>query len=169
MTAFNDIDGFDCMPWEERAAVMSKRYGVDFCAKTLRNWCGRLFRLELVSKSNAEKVYWRTEGMEDERTRTVVKTDEDMEGMRQYFDCRQEIHEKIYVALLKSGVDRKTANNAAWNETYKRLWSKYKCCYYSCKALVLSAFSASVEQDTLQEIYELTRELAGAALEQEEG
>lgn len=56
----------------------------------------------------------------------------------------------------------------AWRYANSELWTEFECCYYSCKVIKLGAFG-ELEQDTLQEIYELTRELAGAALEQEKG
>ncbi len=42
ITAFSDIDGFDSMPWGERAKVYYDYSGVSMDERTLRNWCSKL-------------------------------------------------------------------------------------------------------------------------------
>ena len=42
ITAFSDIDGFDSMPWGERAKVYYDYSGISMDERTLRNWCSKL-------------------------------------------------------------------------------------------------------------------------------
>lgn len=170
ITAFNDIDGFDAMPWEQRAIVLSEEYGVEVCERTLRNWCCKLFRDSIASKSSGEKVFWKTECFDGEKYRKAIADDDDIDAMHQYFERRTQIFQAEYIALIESPTDKKADKKKAWEATYKRLWSEFGCCYYSCKAILLSAFSEAVGSETLQEIYELTRELVGNhSMKQEKG
>lgn len=82
--------------------------------------------------------------------------------MLRYFDRMWKLSAENTKILLQSGLSPKEAEAAAWSATYKQLWEEFSCCYYSCKYFSLSAF-CDIDAETLQELYELSRELAGYA------
>ena len=158
LTAFSDIEGFESMPWGERESALSKTYGVNVSERTLRNWCARLIQRNMIC-ANGDRTCWRTEIFEGIKYRSRV-TQEDYGEMRDYFNRRRELVAAEYQNALSSGISVKDAKQQAWGHAYKQLWPEYQCCYYSCKGFQLNAFS-ELEQETMFEIFELTRELAG--------
>ena len=70
--AFDDIDGFASMPWEERARELYYHYGVSECDRTLRNWCSKLLEKELIAKVS-DRTYWKTEIVNGTKTRTPIQ------------------------------------------------------------------------------------------------
>ena len=60
--AFQDIEGFASMPWEERAMELQSHYGVSVSDRTLRNWCSQLLEKALIAKVE-DRTCWKTEIM----------------------------------------------------------------------------------------------------------
>ena len=166
LTAFNDVQLFESMPWSERMDILSGYYGVDVSERTLQNWYDKLLQLKIAHKSD-ERVFWRTYYCYEVKCRSIV-TEDSWDDMLKYFSRKTELLQEERNRLLANGETAQTATKKAWNYAYNQLWTEFGCCYYSCKVIELGAFG-ELEQDILQEIYELTRELAEAGFEQEEG
>ena len=159
IAAFTDIKGFGSMPWGDRKKLLHSRYGVSVEEKTLLNWCSRLIEKGVIAKVGAS-TRWRTSFDGSRKIREPV-AENDEEEMRRYFKRRGELFKDHYISELERGLPPVVARKAAWKETYVDLWAEFNCCYYYCKGFVLSAFSEEQEV-MLQEVYELSRELAAA-------
>ena len=146
------------MPWDKRAEVLENEYGVKVSPRTLRSWCAKLIHLNLIHK-NGEKAYWKTESYNGIKQQTIV-TEDEQEEMRAYFSRRSELVTQEYTNTLKEHLSPKEAKQKAWERAYERLWPEFHCCYYSCKGFQFNAFS-DLERETMLDIFELTRELAG--------
>lgn len=171
LAAFTDIEGFDTMPWEERAEVYYQRYGVWVEARTMRGWCHHLIQKRVIAiGAESEKTAWRTTIVNNKKYRERLLPGEPNE-IWDYFERRKEIfaeeEKEAYDAMKYSGGTKAQAKGKAWKETYKRLWADYGCCYYYCKCFALSAFSEDYGAD-LCEVYELAQELADEASERTE-
>lgn len=153
VTAFNDIDGFDSMPWGERAKELREKYGVDVSDRTLRSWCSRLISSNIVFK---ERIYtcWKTEIIDGEKRRTQV----DREETSQYYDRRSELVQKYTMENLLAGMGKEEARKNAWKTAYCALWDEFHCCYYYCKSFLFSSFS---NKGMMLDVYELAREIVG--------
>lgn len=161
--AFDDIPGFESMPWEERAEVFYGFYGICVAHKTLSNWCKRLFNNAFAVKGN-ERTFWKTENLNGTKVRYAIAPDD--EGMRLY---REELFALIHEYQkdnLRDGIPPKEAQQEAWSEAIHFMWEKYHCYYYSCKSILLNAFSAD-DENILQEIYELTQDIRGKRFRQQ--
>ena len=146
------------MPWGERESVLSNIYGVAVSERTLRNWCAKLIARNMICKGT-DKTFWKTEIFEGIKYRSQV-TAENQEEMSAYFACRRELIAAEHQRAQEMGLSPKEAKQQAWKAAYKQLWNEFQCCYYSCKGFQFGAFS-DLEQQTMFEIFELTRELAG--------
>ena len=80
--AFEDIDGFASMPWEERALELQHHFGVSVSDRTLRNWCSQLLDQELIAKVE-DRTCWKTEIINGTKIRTPIQQGD--EEMKQYF------------------------------------------------------------------------------------
>lgn len=154
--AFTDIDSFDSMPWEERAECMEQRYGITITDRTLRSWCSKLLKKNIVQKSG-EISSWRTERSGAYKYRRRIKPDDG--EMKRYFQKRSEYLELTKKASLNAGQDEKAATANAWSSTLQTLWKEFGGCYYTCKGFVFNA----IGEEYLYEIYELAQEIAAAA------
>lgn len=146
LCAFNDIDGFHSMPWEERAEMLNQAYHISVCDRTLRNWCKCLIGQDVIT-ATPRQSWWRTEYINGIKCRESVP--EDDEEMQRFFARRGELLDK---------------EKLSWKETMSRLWREFQCCYYSCKGFFLNAIDQTA-QECLYEIYELTQEIAVAPAE----
>lgn len=169
LAAFTDIEGFATMPWEERAIVYYKRYGVWVDDRTMRGWCSQLIKRKIIAVCG-ESVAWKTTIVNNKKYRERLIPGEPND-MWDYYDRRSEIFAEEYeLALMGTrfrGEPPAAARKEAWGETYKRLWQEFECCYYYCKCFTLSAFSEEYGAD-LQEMYELAQEIAEVAAEDTE-
>ncbi len=161
ITAFTDIEGFESMPWEQRTEVYYQTYHISVASKTLSNWCKKLLQCGVMVVGGSFSR-WRTDIIDGGHIRTPVETEEDIQEMKRYYDRRKAIFEEINSDLLKQGTPPKEARDNAWKLTYNNLWAEFGCCYYYCKQFQLSAFTETESFETLQEVYELSRELAPA-------
>ena len=144
LCAFDAIDGFSSMPWEERAKLLNQTYGISVCDRTLRNWCHKLIGQEIIT-STPRQSWWRTENRNGIKHRESVPADD--KEMRRFIARRSK--------LLDKGV--------SWKDTMYQLWDEFQCCYYSCKGFFLTAIDQTT-QECLYEIYELTQEIAAAPM-----
>ena len=160
IAAFNDIPGFDSMPWVERAAVYYQHYGVYVSDKTLRNWCSQLIDRGVIAKWGGS-TKWRTYFEGDRKIREPIEEIDEVE-MQNYFERRSEIFKDNYITHLERKEQPREARELAWKDTYTDLWAEFGCCYYYCKNFTLSAFPYNGVD--VREIIELSRELAAAAL-----
>ncbi len=169
LAAFTDIEGFDTMPWDERAEVFYQRYGVWVEARTMRGWCHHLIQKGIIAVFG-ESAAWRTTIVDNKKYRERLLPGEPNE-LWDYYERRKEIFAEEYNASLPGALYRGeppvAARAEAWSETYKRLWKEFGCCYYYCKCFALSAFSEDYGAD-LCEVYELAQELADEASERTE-
>ena len=151
--AFNDIDGFDSMPWEERAKILREKYDISVSDRTLRSWCSRLISSNIISK---ERIYtfWKTEIIDGVKCRTQV----DREAAAEYYDRRSELVRKYSIDNLLAGMSKTEAWKNAWTAAYCSLWDEFHCCYYYCKSFLFSSFS---DKDMMFDVYELAREIVG--------
>ena len=156
ITAFSDIEGFDSMPWEERALAFYDYSNISMDARTLRNWCSKLIGQKIVDKSRSGS-YWRTDiTSSKQKIRTPVSAEE----ARPYFARRAELVEAGIKENRLAGMSPKEASAAAWNRAYEALWAEFKCCYYICKTFSFTAFTEQ-DNEILQEVYELVDEIIG--------
>ena len=153
VTAFSDIEGFDSMPWGERAKAYYFYSGIMVDERTLRNWCSRLMRQGAVSKAD-EVTYWKTEFIHGIKVRSQVQREETLA----YYARRSEIVQEEMEQNLSLGMSKKEAAKDAWAQAYGILWNELHCCYYSCRTFMFSAFS---HDEQLLEVYELTRLISG--------
>ena len=151
--AFNSIEGFDSMPWEERARELCENYGISITDRTLRNWCSRLISSNIVSKTSTYTC-WKTEIIDGVKCRTQVNLDE----TREYYDRRTELVRKYTIDNILSGMGKEEARKNAWTAAYCSLWDEFHCCYYYCKSFLFSAFS---DKDIMFDVYELAKEIVG--------
>ena len=169
LAAFTDIEGFETMPWEERAIVYYKRYGVWVDDRTMRGWCRQLIERKIIAVCG-ESAAWKTTIVGNKKYRERLIPGEQNE-LWDYYERRREIFAEEYKEALIGtrfrGEPPAAARKEAWGETYKRLWQEFECCYYYCKCFTLSAFSEEYGAD-LCEVYELAQELAEVAAEDTE-
>lgn len=155
ITLLLNDEGFQSMPWEERAKELQERYNVLITDRTLKNWYSTLLHKNLVTANKNEKTYWATFYIEGKKERIIVE-DNDMIGMEKYYARRNELvkeyKEKAYLANRK---DTKNINSEAYSYAFKKLWEEFHCCYYSCGSICLNAIG-----DSAQEIYELVEEIS---------
>jgi hypothetical protein len=155
ITAFEDVEKFDSMPWGERENILKEFYDVDVTDRTLKNWASKLFKTGTLSKSN-EKTYWSTSiNCFGQKTRQwIIEDSEEYEEMSKYFERRKE--------LVKQFMSEGKNRSEAWTEANKTLWCEYGCCYYGCKTVMPGAFDQTRH---LHEIYEYVREIAASGEE----
>jgi hypothetical protein len=156
LCAFTDVENFTSMPWEQREIALQREYNVCVCDKTLRNWCSKLMKKGFIQK-DGQRTAWVTEIVDEVKQRFPV--DPDSQEMKDYFQRRHILLEENRKYAQESGLTGKEAINQAWSDTMKQLWKEFHCCYYYCKGFCLSAFDPD-EENILEEIYELTREIA---------
>ena len=159
ISAFNDIDGFESMPWAERASAYYNFYGVCVNDKTLRNWCSQLIDRGVIARFGGY-TRWRTYFEGNRKIREPIEEIDEVE-MQNYFDRRSEIFKNNYITELEQGLSPRVARKAAWKQTYLDLWAEFNCCYYYCKNFTLTAFSYN--SIDVREIYELVNEIAAVA------
>ena len=164
LCAFDDIPGFESMPWEERADAFYREYGLSVAARTLSNWCCKLFNESIAAKSE-ERTFWKTENANGVLVRSPIASDD--EKMRQYYEERIALVEELQKEYQKDGLSPKEAWQNAWSEAIHRMWEKYHCCYYSCQTILLGAFSQD-DRIILQDIYELSRNIRGELFQQQQ-
>lgn len=160
ITAFDELDGFSSMPWEERATVLKKYYGVEVTDRTLRNWCSTLLNEDLMSK-NTDGTYWKTEYKDNAKIQSPIP-EEEYERYHEYFKRRAELRkcvEQFTLNILQENPDStyREAYKAAWSLVYSILWSEFGCCYYTCKDF---QFKSWIEKGELKEVIALAKEIA---------
>ena len=155
--ALSDLEGFDSMPWEERATVMRERYGVAVSDRTLRSWCSRLMKRNVIVKSKCGRC-WKTEIFSAQKVRTPV-SDDDLQ-MTSYFSRRAELLAKAEETVMDAS-EKTKSRNEMWRNTMQQLWQEFQCCYYRCGSFTLTAINAE-DQNALWEIYELTQEIVAS-------
>lgn len=159
ITAFEDAETFESMPWSERADVLKEGYGVTVSDRTLRNWASKLFKTGTLAKSN-DKSHWKTTLVyPGKKVRQWIDDIEDeMQQMAEYYERRRQLVKQYLNDNVTSGKeDFNKVKSAAWTFANQTLWSEYGCCYYTCKTVKPGAFD---ETGCLQEIYELVRDIA---------
>ena len=164
LCAFDDIPGFESMPWEERADAFYREYGLSVAARTLSNWCSKLFNESIAAKSE-ERTFWKTEKANGILVRSPIASDD--EKMRQYYEERFALVQEFQKKNQEDGLSPKEAWQNAWSSAIHQMWEKYHCCYYSCKTILLGAFSLD-ERIILQDIYELSRNIRGKLFQQQQ-
>ena len=154
ITAINEFEGFNSMPWEARANVLCSQYGVNVTDRTLRNWCSKLLEKNAVSKVGGI-TYWKTTYDNKIKIQTQVqKSDSD-----EYYKRRSELVAEFYKENIDAKMDMKTAHEKAWKSAYETLWGEFHCCYYCCKGILIAAFH---DEGLMREIIELTNEVLAA-------
>ena len=153
--AFQDIEGFASMPWEERAMELQNHYGVSVSDRTLRNWCSQLLEKELIAKVS-DRTYWKTEIMNGRKTRTPIQQGD--EEMSAYFSRRSALISHYQIEGEKAKIPAKELKNFAFSLAIKALWEEYHCCYYTCKTFLFSAWEDD-EEPFFQEVVELTQDI----------
>ena len=153
--AFEDIEGFASMPWEERERELYNHYGITECARTLRNWCSKLLNKELITKVS-DRTYWKTEIMNGRKTRTPIQQGD--EEMSAYFSRRSALISHYQIEGEKAKIPAKELKNFAFSLAIKALWEEYHCCYYTCKTFLFSAWEDD-EEPFFQEVVELTQDI----------
>ena len=161
ITSFKVIDGFNSMPWAERAAAYYKQFNIWVSDRTMRNWCSRLIQKGVIHNFGACTA-WRTDIIDGRKCRSQVQEEEE-EEMNRFFDRRWELVKEYQQDEREKRESIQEAKKKAWSRAYKELWSEFSCCYYYCKDFVLTAFTDD-DKDTLYEIYELVEELAAVPL-----
>ena len=163
VAAFTDIPSFSSMPWAERETAYYQYYGVLVDQKTLRNWCSKLIKRDVIDYQGTPSA-WKTY-YEDGRKMRVQIDEDHKEDMKLYFRRRHEIFNKTFQQLLEDGITPIEAKSRAWRMTFPTLWGEFNCCYYNCKCFAISAFLPK-DSELLQEVYEISRELAPPSLNQ---
>ena len=155
ITAFEEAEKFDAMPWTERVEILKVGYNVEVTDRTLRSWASKLFKTGTLSKSD-KKTYWSTTtNLLGQKTRQWIEEDsEEHEEMIRYFQRRKQ--------LVKQYMDEGKNKSEAWATANKTVWCEYGCCYYACKSIAPGAFDNT---NHLQEIYEYVREIADSGEE----
>ena len=155
VAAFSDIEGFNTMPWPEKANQYNAYYGFCVCDKTLQNWYNHLKDLG-ISTVLKGSVAWRTWKVKGINHRAPVSKEE-KETMDQFIQRRRELLAKYRKECVEAGMLPKDVNNRAGEKAYVDLWEEFGCCYYWCKNLTLSAFSS--KGIDVHEVYELISEI----------
>lgn len=157
--AFNYIEGFDSMPWGERAKTMADSYGVDVCDKTLRNWANKLFTSGTLMKCG-EKSYWKSAKISDTET---LREPIDKYEFLEFYKYRREAQSKAMAAMLMEGrTDYEEIRKESWTQAHFAAMNEYKgWCYFSCKTILLSAF----DDKDLAEVFEIVAEIAPILIE----
>lgn len=153
--AFQDIDGFESMPWAERETEIEKKYGIRVSSRTLRNWCSKLIQKELVAKTE-EKTYWKTSYANGQSVRTFIQRNDPQ--LRKYFKKKNNFLTEFRKDALRRGMSPKEAERIAWKQAMEFLWAEFRCCYYSCKSLLFNAFETE-DAPFFQEVVELTHKI----------
>lgn len=91
----------------------------------------------------------------------------DDEKMLQYREERFALVQELQKKFQEDGLSPKEAWQNAWSKAIHQMWEKYHCCYYSCKTILLGAFSPD-ERIILQDIYELSRNIRGELFQQQQ-
>lgn len=152
LSAFTDIDGFESMPWEERANCLRQYYGAMITDRTLRNWCSKLIKTNAIAKVSGVS-YWKTEYENGVKLRTrAIKED-----VAAYYDRRREIVQQETGKNVLAGMPVAEAKKKAWKDVHAILWAEYHCCYYYCKSFLLSAFT---DEGISFELLELARQIS---------
>lgn len=159
IAAFSDIEGFESMPWAERAAAYYSYYGICVSDKTLRNWCSQLIQRGVIARMGGS-TKWRTYFEGNRKIREPIEEIDEVE-MQSYFERRSELFKDHYIFHLEREEKPGAARKAAWKETYADLWNEFNCCFYYCKYFTLSKYSYN--DVDVREIYELVTEIAAAA------
>lgn len=153
--AFQDIEGFASMPWEERAMELQSHYGVSVSDRTLRNWCSQLLEKALIAKVD-DRTHWKTEIMNGIKTRTPIQQGD--AEMTQYFSRKSALITYYKTEGEKAKIPAKELKNFAIKLAMKDLWEEYHCCYYTCKTFLFSAWEDD-EEPFFQEVVELTHDI----------
>ena len=148
LAAINDLEGFDSMPWETRAAVLWSEYGVKVSDRNLRSWCRKLMKKNAIAKVGGS-TYWKTFYRDGTKVQTIVSKAE----TDRYYARRSELVAELFKENIESGMKRELALKDAWKSVYEILWGEFHCCYYCCKGFLVPAFS---DDEIMREIIELT-------------
>lgn len=153
--AFQDIEGFASMPWEERAMELQNHYGVSVSDRTLRNWCSQLLEKGLIAKVE-DRTCWKTEIKNGMKTRTPIQQGD--AEMTQYFARKSALIAYYQAEGAELKIPDKELKNYAFRMAIKELWLEYHCCYYTCKTFMFSAWEDD-EDPFFQEVVELTQDI----------
>ena len=153
--AFQDIEGFASMPWEERAMELQSHYGVSVSDRTLRNWCSQLLEKALIAKVE-DRTCWKTEIMNGMKTRTPIQQGD--AEMTEYFSRKSALIAHYQTEGVELQIPDKELKNYAFRMAIKELWQEYHCCYYTCKTFLFSAWEDD-EEPFFQEVVELTQDI----------
>ena len=139
-------EGFGCMPWAERENEIFERFGIDISDSTLRKWASRLLGTEIIYKSRGDKVYWRTERLNNVPVRNRISEDDE-----EYLKYKARKSDLI-IEYTNLGLKK----NKAWREAFKQLWREFGCCYYHCPRFVINALGHDID-----EVITWTEEICG--------
>lgn len=142
------FDGdFQCCTWGERVKMMEV-YKIKTCEKTLRNWCKKLYELNIIKKdlSDVNRVLWITISYNGQREQKPVDDEYDWKAYEYYCKKRQEI---LDAEMAKHG-DRKLA----WKNVFPQLWEKFHCVYYYCKPIDMNGIITK----EMKELFELVEQ-----------
>ena len=153
--AFQDIEQFDSMPWNERADVLYFEYDVKVDERTLRNWCKKLEKKGIISKSKRQS-FWKTQMLNGYKNRFSV--DPEAEEVKLYYEEQKKIQDAYIIEHINDYPDTNQLLRDARSAAVQAMWQKYQRCYYFCGGLNLTAFSPD-EDDYLTEIYKLVDEI----------
>lgn len=99
IAAFTDIEGFDSMPWAERAAAYYGYYGICVNERTLRNWCSQLIDRGVIARMGGS-TRWRTYFEGNRKIREPIEEIDEVE-MQSYFERRGELFKEHYISHLE--------------------------------------------------------------------
>ena len=156
VTAFNDVEGFDSMPWKVREDEFRKFSGKFYTSRTLSRWCRRLVEQGIMCKGSTGS-FWKTFIDEKGQKKRELVTEEEAQA---FFKERSKMIEELTWQIMKSSrkLSYDAARSEAWKFAVNSLWDREHCCYYSCKTFHFTAWNLN---GSLAEVYELTRYISG--------
>ena len=156
VTAFNDVPGFDSMPWKVREEEFREFSGRFYTSRTLSHWCKKLIEQGIMCKGS-EGSYWKTyEDARGLKKRELVTEEEAQAYFRERYALIEDITWQIMKGSRKLSYDE--ARSEAWKNVVNFLWDRDHCCYYSCKTFHFTAWNLN---GSLADVYELTRYISG--------
>lgn len=139
-------DEFQCTTWDSRVEIMKNKYHIETSDKTLRNWCSKLYKLNIAQRfKGTDRRLWCTVVVDGIKYQEEVDLEDDWYGSyEKYCEARKEILDE---EIEKCGNARE-----AWKNVYPRLWDKFHCVYYYCYPII---FNAIMSED-IKTLFNLT-------------
>lgn len=125
-------DDYSCMPWAERANLLSCTFGISISDRTLRNWTNKLLTFGEVIKDKSQFVIWCSYRIEDTIYREKIEDDNQIYQL--YIRRRRELFEQ---------------NDGKWSGVFETLWNEFHCKFYKCYKFSFNAWHNSEILDEL--------------------